>query len=48
VIRTIVIHGDGHRVASDGIDNALEPPPGATVWVDLLATSEVGLAAIPA
>lgn len=47
MIRTTLIFGDGHRTRTEGLALASNPPPDATVWVDVLATSAAGLAKLP-
>lgn len=48
MLHTHVLHADGHVQVQDGIGLARCAPEGATVWVDVVATSEVGLAQFPA
>lgn len=47
MIRTHVLHADGHVRVDEGLALALSPPPDATVWVDMIATTEADLAGIP-
>lgn len=44
MLRARVRLPDGHVLASDSVDIARTAPAGSTVWVDLVATSAVGLA----
>ena len=48
MVRTRVLLPDGHVQAGEGFALAHTAPEGATVWVDVTASNEVGLAAIPA
>ncbi len=47
MVRTRVLYADGHVQTEDGIECARRAPAGATVWVDLVATTEIGLAVLP-
>ena len=46
MVRTRVLHSDGHVQVTDTIAAARSPAPGATIWVDLVASTEVGLATL--
>ena len=48
MVRTRVLLPDGHVQAGEGFALALSAPEGATIWVDMMVSSELGLAAIPA
>lgn len=48
MVRTTLILADGHRTRADGIQLATNAPADATVWVDVLTTSALGLAVLPA
>lgn len=47
MVRTTLICADGHRVSGEGLDLARNPPGDSTVWVDLIATTELGLSVLP-
>lgn len=48
MIRTHVLFPDGHVQVASGIALARNPPEGATVWVDVTASTAAGLAELPA
>ncbi len=47
MVRTHILYPDGRVQVDDGIALARCAPEGCTVWVDVVASSELGLAAIP-
>lgn len=47
MIRTHVLLADGHVQVDEGVALAKNPPEGATVWVDVVASTRLGLAALP-
>ena len=47
MIRTHVLLPDGHVQVDEGVALAKTAPEGATVWVDVIASTELGLAAFP-
>lgn len=44
MVRTRVLFPDGHVQSGDSVEVARSAPPESTVWVDLVATTEIGLA----
>lgn len=48
MIRTRVLLADGHVQVGEGLALARTAPAGATVWVDVIASTAVGLAVLPA
>ncbi len=46
MVRTRVLHADGHVQVTDTIAAARAPAPGDTIWVDLVASTDVGLATL--
>lgn len=47
MVRTHILLADGHVQVDDGVSLAKNPPDGATIWVDVITSSHLGLAALP-
>ena len=47
MVRAHLLLADGHVQVDEGVTLAKNPAKGATVWVDVIASSELGLAALP-